>query len=69
MEQKLNASLVTCQKKDGSGTYQCVVIQLTPTYSKKVFLESAELELLKLQSNNNNNNDNLPFEQVNNMFN
>jgi len=53
MKQELKATLETLTKKDNSGTYQCVVIQLTPTYSKKVFLESAELELLKLSNSFN----------------
>ena len=50
MSQKVDCTLETLTKKDNSGTYQCLVIQLTPTYSKKVFLEQAELELLKVSS-------------------
>lgn len=60
MKQELKASLETCQKKDGSGTYECVVIQLTPGYQKKVFLESAELELIKMSKNNISNADIFP---------
>ena len=41
------AILETRTKKDGSGTYQVLVIKLTPDYSKDVFLEKAELALLK----------------------
>lgn len=42
-----------CSLKEGvsekSGkTYVYVSIMLTPTYEKRVFLESAELELLKI---------------------
>ena len=48
MKQKVECLLETREKKDKSGTYQCLVIQLTPTYEKQVFLEKAELELLKM---------------------
>lgn len=40
-------SLETRESKKGT-TYQCLVIKLTPNYEKVVFLESAELELIKL---------------------
>lgn len=40
-------SLETRESKKGK-TYQCLVIKLTSNYEKVVFLESAELELLKL---------------------
>lgn len=40
-------SLETRESKKGN-EYQCLVIKLTPNYEKVVFLESAELELLKL---------------------
>ncbi len=53
----LKCTLETLTKKDGLGTYECVIIQLTPTYSKKVFLEQAELELIKMS----NSKSNLPF--------
>ena len=46
------AILETRTKKDGSGTYQVLTIKLTPTYEKQVFLEKAELELLKTISKN-----------------
>ena len=45
-----------CQLVDrisGKGNpYECLEIQLTPTYTKKVFLEKAELELLALNDKN-----------------
>lgn len=47
---RVNASLETRTKKDGSGTYQVIVIQLTDTYEKLVFLTKAELELLKAKN-------------------
>lgn len=42
------AILETRTKKDGSGTYQVLKVMLTPEYSKDVFLEKAELALLKM---------------------
>lgn len=47
---RVNASLETRTKKDGSGTYQVIVVQLTDTYEKLVFLTKAELELLKAKN-------------------
>lgn len=44
---KLECSLETRQSKAGK-SYQVIVIKLTDTYEKLVFLETAELELLKL---------------------
>lgn len=44
------AILETRTKKDGSGTYQVLKVMLTPEYSKDVFLEKAELALLKMTS-------------------
>ena len=44
------AILETRTKKDGSGTYQVLKVMLTPDYSKDVFLEKAELALLKMNS-------------------
>ncbi|MBE6146979.1 MAG: hypothetical protein E7168_01445 [Firmicutes bacterium] len=35
--------------------YTVLVVHLTPTCSKQVFLEPAELELLKMQKDTNNN--------------
>ena len=46
----VEAQLVERTSKEGK-KYVCVVIQLTPTYEKKVFLDKAELELLKMKVN------------------
>lgn len=43
----LNAALVEKLSKKGT-SYVCVEIQITPTLSKTVFLEPAEVELVKL---------------------
>lgn len=43
-----NVRCVLTEKTSKSGSnYQCLVISLTPTYEKVVFLDKAELELLK----------------------
>lgn len=47
VEKELKATLVKRTSKKGTD-YECVMIQLTPTYEKPVFLENAELELLKM---------------------
>lgn len=47
---KLNCSLETRQKKDGTGSYECVVIKITDKIEKLVFLTDAEKELLKMNS-------------------
>lgn len=44
---KLDATLEKRESKSGN-TYECVVIKLTDTYEKVVFLEKAELELIKV---------------------
>ena len=49
---RLEATLETRQSKEGKD-YQVVVINLTPTYQKLVFLDRAELELLKSSKNDN----------------
>lgn len=51
MNNKINlqCSLETRESKKGS-TYQVIVIKLTDTYEKLVFLENAELELLKIKN-------------------
>lgn len=49
IEKELKATLVKRTSKKGT-EYECVMIQLTPTYEKPVFLESAELELLKMSN-------------------
>ena len=45
---ELKATLETRKKKDGSGTYEVVVIKLSERSEKLVFLNPAEMELLKL---------------------
>lgn len=44
---EVKATLETRQSKSGND-YQVIVIHLTPTYEKLVFLEKSEIELLKL---------------------
>lgn len=46
----VKATLETRTSQKGN-EYQCVVIKLTDTYEKVVFLEKAELELLNLTTN------------------
>lgn len=53
------AILETRTKKDGSGTYQVLSVILTPDYSKDVFLEKAELALLKVNSSKPDKSSNL----------
>ena len=45
---ELKATLETRKKKDGSGSYEVVVIKLSDRSEKLVFLNPAEMELLKL---------------------
>lgn len=45
----VNATLETRKSKQGND-YTVVVIKLTPTYEKLVFLDKAELELLSVSS-------------------
>ena len=45
---EINATLEKRQSKKGNA-YYVVVIKLTDNYEKLVFLDNAELELLKLQ--------------------
>lgn len=42
------ATLETRVSKKTGKTYQCLVIKLTDTYEKVVFLDNAEIELIKL---------------------
>lgn len=49
----LEATLETRQSKEGKD-YQVVVVNLTSTYQKLVFLDRAELELLKQSSKSDN---------------
>lgn len=43
---RVNATLEERTSKKGNA-YMCVVLKLTPNYEKIVFLEPAEIELLK----------------------
>ena len=45
---EVKATLEERTSKKGN-SYQCLVVKLTPTYEKLVFLDSAEIELLKSQ--------------------
>lgn len=51
MNKNVQCSLETRVSKKGS-TYQVLVIKLTDTYEKLVFLDNAELELLKQVASN-----------------
>ena len=51
---KIDASLETRKKKDGSGDYKVVVIKISDKSEKLVFLSPAELELLELYNKENN---------------
>lgn len=53
------ATLETRKSKKGND-YQALVIKLTDNYEKLVFLEPAEIELLKL----NKKNDNFDFPNI-----
>ena len=57
---KLDATLETRTKKDGPGTYDVVVLKLSDKSEKLIFLNPAEMELLKLSSENNKKNK-MPF--------
>lgn len=55
----LNASLQEKKSEKSGKNYYVVTIQLTPSYSKQVFLELSEIELVKLfLSMNSKNNGN-----------
>lgn len=56
MKQEFKATLETRTSKKGS-EYQVLVIKLTDNLEKLVFLEQAELELLKITSSKSS----LPF--------
>lgn len=45
---EVRATLETRVSKKSGKTYQCIVIKLTDTYEKVVFLDTAEIELIKL---------------------
>lgn len=68
MNRQFLATLETRTSKKGT-QYEVLVVKLCDGLEKLVFLDQAELALLKLQGSNNNvANNNLPFEQVNEMF-
>ena len=50
IERELKATLVKKTSKKGND-YECVMLELTPSYKKVVFLDDAELELLKFCDN------------------
>lgn len=52
---EIKATLETKTSKAGN-EYQVVILNLTDTYQKLVFLDKAELELLKSFDNKNNFN-------------
>lgn len=60
IERDLKATLVKKTSKKGND-YECVMIELTPTYQKVVFLEDAELELLKFCDNKSTTKNDLDF--------
>lgn len=60
IERDLKATLVKKTSKKGND-YECVMIELTPTYQKVVFLEDAELELLKFCDNKSTKKNDLDF--------
>jgi hypothetical protein len=45
---EVRATLETRVSKKSGKTYQCIVIKLTDTYEKIVFLDNAEVELIKM---------------------
>lgn len=45
---EVRATLETRVSKKTGKTYQCLVIKLTNTYEKVVFLDNAEVELIKM---------------------
>lgn len=45
---EVKATLETRISKKSGKPYQCLVIRLTDTYEKVVFLDNAEVELLKM---------------------
>lgn len=58
---ELKATLETRKKKDGSGSYEVIVIKISEHSEKLVFLNPAELELLKLtMSKQEDSSDNFP---------
>lgn len=49
----IKATLETRAKKDGSGTYEVVVLKLSDKSEKLVFLSPAENELLRIYNEKN----------------
>lgn len=60
IERDLKATLVKKTSKKGND-YECVMIELTPNYNKVVFLDDAELELLKFCYNKSSKKNDLDF--------
>lgn len=60
IERDLKATLVKKTSKKGND-YECVMIELTPNYQKVVFLDDAELELLKFCDNKSTKKNDLDF--------
>ena len=51
----IKAQLLEKTSKEGN-KYQVVVLKLTNTYEKMVFLDKAEIELIKMTNSNNSLN-------------
>ena len=64
IERELKATLVKRTSKKGND-YECVMVQLTPTFQKMVLLEKAELELLKAlkEDTDSKSSSKLPFDK------
>lgn len=64
IERELKATLVKRTSKKGND-YECVMVQLTPTYQKMVLLEKPELELLKVvkEDTDSKSSSKLPFDK------
>ena len=60
IERDLKATLVKKTSKKGND-YECVMVELTPNYKKVVFLDDAELELLKFCDNKSTKKNDLDF--------
>lgn len=60
IERELKATLVKKTSKKGND-YECVMLELTPSYKKVVFLDDAELELLKFCDNKSTKKNDLDF--------
>lgn len=61
---RIEATLVKRTSKKGND-YECVMVQLTPTYQKMVLLEKPELELLKAvkEDADSKSSSKLPFDK------